>query len=66
MGAAVNTTAELVSFDVSPSLPFTVETSTMVGCVHRPAGEPRAILVCWPGRLSYCPELLGVRQCSGV
>jgi pimeloyl-ACP methyl ester carboxylesterase len=49
MGAAVNTTAELVSFDVSPSLPFTVETSTMVGCVHRPAGEPRAILVCWPG-----------------
>ena len=40
---------ELVSVDASRALPFDGETNVLVGSVHRPAGTPRAVLVCWPG-----------------
>jgi hypothetical protein len=41
-------TTEEIVVDVSAVVPFGEDTS-LSGKLHLPAGEPRAVLVCWPG-----------------
>src|SRR4051812_34462338 len=41
------TNRELV-LDVTAALPFD-ESISLAATVHPPAGEPRAVLICWPG-----------------
>jgi len=42
-------TATEVVVDVSAALPFPGEANTVSATLHEPAGDPRAVLVCWPG-----------------
>jgi hypothetical protein len=48
MSVPAGTSQQLI-IDVSAALPFGDEVNTVAADVHVPGGDPRAVLVCWPG-----------------